>query len=117
MPWIRSINRLVAAAKPNQAFLNWLNTVSDNGVQLSLEEARDDSFVFLVPEYDTNEEAKEYILSNSREPLELILESWHTDEDTWPDQLDRRLFMEWFEVEVHSEVVDLVDREIEHEPF
>jgi hypothetical protein len=37
---------------------------------------------------------------------------WQRDENTWPQKRDFKTFKEWFEVEVHSVVLDTVGGEI-----
>ena len=117
MDRMRSLNRLVAVIKPNQTFLQWLKYVTDDNKKLTLEEAREDCFAFLIPEYDTINEAQEFILGRSRELLETILESWYIDEEIWPPNLDPDLFREWFDIEIHSEVVDLAGEEMVLEDY
>jgi len=84
----------------------------------SLEEARaEDCMAFLIPEYDTNGEALEFVLKQSRVILTIQCEAWDTREELWPKTLDRRLFKKWFDVEIHSEVVDIMRSPIEHEDY
>lgn len=117
MDTMRSLNRLVAVIKPNQTFLRWLKYVTEDNKELTLEEAQEDCFAFLVPEYDTIGEAQEFILDRSPELLETILESWYVDDEIWPPNRDRDLFLEWFDIEIHSEAVDLVGEEIVLEEY
>ncbi len=40
------------------------------------------------------------------------LEGWYTDESSWPQKRDYKTFNEWFDVECHSVILDLVGDEI-----
>jgi hypothetical protein len=40
------------------------------------------------------------------------LAGWWADEASWLQQLDLKMFLEWFEVECHSLVIDLCDEPI-----
>ena len=40
------------------------------------------------------------------------LEGWYTDENSWPQKRDYKTFNEWFDVECHSVILDLVGDEI-----
>src|SRR5438874_5738361 len=40
------------------------------------------------------------------------LESWWTDEALWPKERDLKMFLDWFEVEFHSLVLDLCNEPI-----
>jgi hypothetical protein len=44
--------------------------------------------------------------------FELELDGWHTDESVWPQNRTLAMFKEWFHIELHSIVEDLVDDEI-----
>lgn len=37
--------------------------------------------------------------------------AWHTDETYWPKKRNLALFREWFDIEIHSEVIDMDDDE------
>ncbi len=45
------------------------------------------------------------------------LGAWHRVEADWPRQRNLKLFLAWFEVEVHSLVLDLVDGWIRSERY
>jgi hypothetical protein len=44
--------------------------------------------------------------------FEFELMGWYTDKDLWPDKRSWNMFQEWFEIEINSEVIDLLDEEI-----
>lgn len=50
------VDRSVAVIKPKQPFLDWLNNMPDNDIDLSLDNLRADCTVLLIPEYDEPEE-------------------------------------------------------------
>ncbi|WP_320005670.1 hypothetical protein [Maridesulfovibrio sp.] len=116
---MRVVNRIVAIVKPRQPFLNWAKALPDAGgvPTLTLADLHVDCMTFLVPEYEDNTKALEYILKNSREIFELELESWDLRVELWPKNRDRRLFKKWFDVEIHSQVIDLAKKRIEHEEY
>ncbi len=45
------------------------------------------------------------------------LGGWYQDEEVWPRKRSYALFRRWFDVEIHSIVVDSLDEEIEKEDF
>jgi hypothetical protein len=47
--------------------------------------------------------------------FEFELFAWYTPEELWPKNRTWKMFQEWFEVEINSEVFDLVEGEIEKE--
>ncbi|VEB43206.1 Uncharacterised protein [Chromobacterium violaceum] len=44
------------------------------------------------------------------------LASWDEDEALWPKDLSLKAFWEWFDVEIHSTVIDSVDEDITNSP-
>jgi hypothetical protein len=37
------------------------------------------------------------------------LNDWCTDEDTWPQNRNYKLFVDWFDIEIYSMLLDLED--------
>ena len=44
------------------------------------------------------------------------LASWYEDEALWPKDLSLKAFWEWFDVEIHSTLIDSVDADISNTP-
>ena len=44
------------------------------------------------------------------------LSSWYEDEALWPQDRSLKTFWEWFDVEVHSTLLDTVDADIMNSP-
>ena len=106
------INRSLILLKPKQPFLDWLRALDDDDNNLTLKELSDDSTAYLVPEIwqDSDQPA---ILEWCYDILfEEQLESWWTDEALWPKARDLKMFLDWFEVEFHSLVLDLCNEPI-----
>ncbi|WP_432737353.1 hypothetical protein [Maridesulfovibrio sp. FT414] len=116
---MKVINRIVAIIKPRQPFLDWVNSLpgAADHHEITMADIHDDCMTFLVPEYEDNARALEYILKNSREIFELELESWDLRVELWPEKRDRRLFKKWFDVEIHSQVIDIAKSYIEYEEY
>lgn len=94
--------------KPKQPFLDWLNSLdSEDDVNLTLEELQNDSTAYLVPEYGTPEEQADIVLWCHSYVFEEELLAWYTFEEDWPKTRDVAAFLEWFEIEFHSVVMDL----------
>lgn len=114
------INRLVAVIKPKQGYLDWMASLpgGDGSLIPSLEEARkQDCMAFLIPEFDLDEQAREYVLKVSKTIIELHCEAWDTREELWPKTMDRKLLKKWFDIEIHSEVLDTIRSPIEQEEY
>jgi hypothetical protein len=105
-----SINRCLLVTKPKQPVLEWLRT-NDPGEEgyHELSDIEGDSTAYLVPEYADDEEQQEILQEFYPFIFEQELLSWDLDESAWPKNRDLDLFLEWFEVEFHSMVIDLAE--------
>lgn len=101
-----AVDRSVALIKPRQPFLDWLMILPDSELDLTLEQLRTDCTVFLVPEFLDLEEALGFIDQIYSQIFEMELASWWEDESLWPEHRTVQLFWKWFDVELHSTVVD-----------
>ena len=95
------INRSIAIIRPKQPFVDWANELPDAEWKSSLDEFKTDCFVLLIPEYHTDEEAKKYI-----DNIYELLFGWCTEESWFPHNRTNDMFWHWFEVELHSIVMD-----------
>jgi len=48
--------------------------------------------------------------------FKMELASWYEEESLWPKDLSLKAFWEWFNVEIHSTVIDSVEGEITNMP-
>lgn len=112
---MQSINRTAVVVKPKQPFIDWLKSMPDDDSDYGLKEVSEDNLTFLIPEFNSPDEAMEYI----RERYGLILEwafgGWAATEELWPAKRNWKMLNEWFDIEIHSEVFDLADGRIEKE--
>ena len=114
---MQSIDRLVAIIKPRQPFLEWLKSLPDWDLEMSLEELRDDCTALLIPEFGNNEEAKGHIETNYQVIFEMQLNSWYTEPTMWPEKRSLVVFRQWFDIEIHSIVIDTLSGIIMKEDF
>jgi len=111
------INRAVAIVKPRQPFLEWLSRMPDPPQGLTLDELREDCTAFLIPEPTYQDEAEGFVEEIYDEIFEIELNAWYTHEALWPPHRDYKMFLEWFDVEIHSMVIDSQEDEIEAEEY
>ena len=107
------LNRAIIIIKAKEPFINWLRhlPVPDNGT--TLEDINFDNATYLLPEYDMDSE-REYLLEKYYETIfeDQLAECWK-DSTHWPNPRTLSIFKEWFDVEFHSLVLDLVDLPLE----
>ena len=112
---MQSINRTAVIIKPKQPFVDWINSVSDDSCNYTLEQISRENITFLIPEYDSPVVSKNYIKTNYEMIFEFELWGWITAEELWPKNRNWKMFNKWFDIKINSEVFDLVDRDIEKE--
>ncbi len=91
-----------------QPFLDWLNNLPESE-PLTLDEVNEDLEVYLVPEFETPEQAEEILRENFITIFENELSMWYEDMSLWPQTTDFELFKKWFTVKFHSMVIDTVE--------
>ncbi len=108
------INRCAVTIKAKEPFVKWLKSLPDP-LALSIEEINEDSTVYLLPEYDYDEN-QEPLLEHFYDLLfDEQLSSWWEAEEDWPTARTFSLFRQWFDVKFHSMVIDCVDEPLERQ--
>ena len=103
---MKSVNRYVAIIKPKQPFIDWANQLPDAEEKITISELQTDCLAILIPESDKEEHSNASINSLADSLFEEELEGWCIHEPWWPQNRTKEMFWEWFEVEIHSVVMD-----------
>jgi hypothetical protein len=106
------INRSAFIVRSKQPFLAWLKSLPDPA-DVSLEEVNEDSTVYLLPDCSYYDDQNDILEQFYGLIFEDQLNGWWTEETDWPPNRDFAMFKEWFDVEFHSSLVDLVDAPLE----
>ena len=72
--------------------------------------------MYLIPEFETNEEAWRWIEENAVEIFTHQVNEWYTDPQLWPARRDWKALKEWFELEYVEIAWDLVDAPLSSDP-
>jgi len=108
------VNRCILIVNAKQPFRQWLQSLPDPA-NYTLEQINRDNAAYLLPEYDADDDRKKLVRRYFDLIFEEQLSSWWRDEADWPARRDMPMFTEWFNVEFHSVVLDLVDKPLLHE--
>ena len=100
------LNRAALIVRPKQPFLDWAAGLDDSGLVPDVESEKT---VYLIPEFESDEEGLRVLKRVYAEIFERELDGWHTDPSAWPQKRDFKTFQQWFSVELHSVVEDVVD--------
>jgi len=79
---------------------------------IGLEDLRRESTIYLLPEYDTEEEARGYLREYCSEIFEEQLDGWYRVPSSWPVDRTFDTFNHWFEYRFHSMLVNLCDEPV-----
>ena len=74
---MKTINRAAVIVIPASPFLDWLHRADPTSAALSLEDLRGEFSIYLLPEYDTDDEALEYLRAYCTEIFEEELAGWY----------------------------------------
>jgi hypothetical protein len=107
---MQEIERVAAILKPSETMLGWINEQQAEGdEELMLEDIQTDCTVILLPTFEEEEEAEDYLNQIYEELFINELMTWNEDESTWPEDRSIDTFLEWFDIEFHSMVYDCAE--------
>jgi len=114
------LNRAVLLLKLKQPAVDWVNKADPTGNPgISLDNANKDRTVYLVDESvaDDMVNATHWLKLNWQQLFERELGSWYVDESLWVKKRSFDMFRQWFEVEIHSMVIDTSNDHLEDDGF
>ncbi|MGB6866229.1 MAG: hypothetical protein WBE11_11105 [Candidatus Aminicenantaceae bacterium] len=110
---MKEIDRSILTVRAKEPFLDWLHSLPDpDPVKYILNEVNRDQSAYLLPEYEDDNKKESLLKKYFSKIFEEQLNGWWVDPDAWPSKRDLKTFKEWFDVEFHSVVLDLVDKPI-----
>ena len=106
------IDRSILIVRAKEPFLHWLHSLPDPA-RYTLEAVNDDRPGYLLPEYEDDKKKDGLLKKYFQQIFEEQLNGWWGDPEAWPSKRDLKTFKEWFEVEFHSVVFDLIEKPIQ----
>ena len=100
------LNRAALIVRPKQPFLDWAASRDDSGLAQAV---ADEPTGYLIPEFESDEDGRLVLKHVYAEIFERELDGWHTDPAAWPQKRDFKTFQEWFSIDLHAVVEDLMD--------
>ncbi|MBP6563717.1 MAG: hypothetical protein KA214_09620 [Neisseriaceae bacterium] len=110
------VDRAAVVIKPTESFLIWLKSVDKEGVDLTLAQLRSDCTVLMVPEFDEPEDVIAYVDEHYEAIFKAELAAWYESPKDWPSDMSLKAFWTFFDVQVNSTVLDLVDEPMHNMP-
>jgi len=106
------LNRSAVTVRARKPFQDWLKSLPEPA-SYTLDRINKNTGTYLLPRYDHDAERERLLEHYCDLIFEDQLSGWWTDKRDWPRDLDYETFREWFDVEFHSCVDDLVDGPLE----
>ena len=107
------MNRSALVVKAKQPFLDWLRSLPDPVRDMSLDDLNEDRTAYLVADWYDDTERDQLVRKGYGAIFKQELAGWWTVENDWPKKRTFKVFRQWFDVEFHSMLVDLVEGPIE----
>jgi hypothetical protein len=107
-----SVHRNVAIVKLKEPFLSWLKAIQHPDANMTAELLNQACTALLIPDFDLDEDSRAYIYGHYLAIFENELKFWSQDEAVFPKHRDLKMFEEWFDIEIYTTVLDMVDEEI-----
>ncbi|OHX13613.1 VacJ [Chromobacterium sphagni] len=112
------VNRSIALLRPQAPFLAWLKSLPGSlDHDIDLQQLSANCNALLIPPADDYDSARGFVLQQYRQLFEAELADWCEDDSLWPQNLSPNLFQQWFKLEIHGVLTDLVAEPLEREAF
>lgn len=129
---MRVINRTGVTLAGKQPYIDWMNNrdvafprlktetsgdeedgePSGGGPEIIVEPSRAYGAAILLPEFSDEADVLEWVEENYAWLFESQLSGWTEDESAWPQSRDLNMFKDWFDVNIHTAVIDVGDDDI-----
>lgn len=109
----RTVNRAALIVRPKQPYIDWADSMDDNGPRWNPDIA--EASIYLVEQIELLEDVPTLIDTHWEWVFEDQLSGWMRDPEAWPAPLTRGMFVEWFDYEVSTVIWDLLNARIKHE--
>lgn len=108
----RTINRAALIVRPKQPYVDWADSMADGGPKAALLQLREDPSIYLVEEIDSLEDLALLIDGHWEWIFHEQLTGWMRDPKSWPPELTRQMFLEWFDCELSTMIWDILKTRI-----
>ena len=108
----RTINRAALIVRPKQPYVDWANSVDDDGPRAILQELRTDPSIYLVEIIDFLEDFDLLIDDTWEWIFREQLNGWMRDPELWPKELTLEMFLKWFDCELATMISDMLKTRI-----
>ena len=109
----RTINRAALIVRPKQPYVDWANSMDDDGPpRADLRKLREEPSIYLVEVIDSLDDFPELVANYWEWVFREQLNGWMRDPELWPEELTREMFLEWFDCELSTMIWDMLNTKI-----
>jgi len=108
----RTINRAGLIVRPKQPYVDWANSVDDDGPRADLRKLREEPSIYLVEPIDFLEDFDLLVDDTWEWIFKEQLNGWMRDRKYWPKELTREMFHDWFDCELSTMIWDMLKSRI-----
>jgi hypothetical protein len=105
-----AVNRCAISVGAREPLLEWAR---QHCTAEQIAAVAEEVTLYLIPTYDTDEEAMELLQEGYAGIFEAELEFWCSDEATWPQERTLEQLLDWFEIRFFPLIVDLCSDDLE----
>ena len=102
---IEHLDRMALVVRPKQPYVDWANSFDDGGPEY--DPSAHSASVFLINEVVDVTDIAQVVRKCWRDIFKEQLHAWMRDPGVWPRCRSRKMFLEWFDVQVCEMVFDL----------
>jgi hypothetical protein len=103
---MKSLKRSAVIITPKRPFMAWANSCSAEGDFTKEYYQEHWRVIVIIPACFFIEEARKHVNAVWAELFAERLASWNTDKTLWPEVMDKKMFWQWFDMELVWDVVD-----------
>ena len=105
------LNRTALIVCPGQPYIDWAKSLpGSDGIVPTID---GEHTVYLVEEIDDDRHLERVLKRVYAEIFERELFNWYIDESAWPQKRTFSMFKQWFSIDYHTCVEDLLDGPLE----
>ncbi len=109
------LNRTVVVVRHREPFRDWARNVEEGAAE-AYDSGGGWADAYLIPEFDMEEEAWEWLQLEYSTIFEIELGAWYEDPEKWPEDRTWDQFRDWFDLELIETAWDLVDEPLSSTP-
>ena len=107
---MRQVKRAALPFTPKQPYLDWANSLDEDAPKIGVDFWPEKNVYLIEDLVDVEVDVAAIVAPYFQAIFEDELNSWHGAPSDWPAKRDLTTFLDWFDVEIHSIVLEMRSR-------